>query len=357
MVRTLVSIALCLVAMNLSLAFMRTLSSDQITAIRQWETYDIQIDASGRSDAESLAASIEEETGYEAFAFSDVPALLSARSSEMATVRLIANEELSSFPFPYLSGEAGCAMPVTFAARIGATDSVEISTLARGNRARVVPRSQTLHPTAFFATGDAAVDDSLLFLDPSLLPSSDAPWKVAVRADDAEKAAKTILPLAGEGRTFRTWKEMNGPLWGALQLEQAMVRSIFCLLLLIVVLSVRRSVKRLVTAKKKEIGMLRALGLGRKDTRRIFLKESLSVSFLGAAAGEVASILFVSFSGPLFRFLSRFSYLFIDTGKLSIPWGQSLLIALLVLGGTALSAGSGMREVLGQSVMEMMRDE
>ncbi len=73
--------------------------------------------------------------------------------------------------------------------------------------------------------------------------------------------------------------------------------------------------------RRREIGMLRAVGMARKQVRRTIYLESLLIAVFGALLGLVLGIVY----GSLFTKLLHSQGL----NVLSIPWGQAVLFLVL----------------------------
>ena len=104
------------------------------------------------------------------------------------------------------------------------------------------------------------------------------------------------------------------------------VKIIFALLglaLIIAVLGIVNTLALSVIERTREVGLLRAIGLSRRQLRLMITLESVVISVLGAVLGVVLGIFF----GYILMYAVR------DEGLevISVPWGQLAVFLLLSL--------------------------
>jgi putative ABC transport system permease protein len=95
------------------------------------------------------------------------------------------------------------------------------------------------------------------------------------------------------------------------------------LAIVIAILGIINTLALSVVERRREIGMLRAVGMQRKQVRRTIYLESLLIAVFGAVLGLVLGLSY----GSLFTRTLRSQGL----DKLSVPWGQA--VAFLVVAG------------------------
>jgi lipoprotein-releasing system permease protein len=110
--------------------------------------------------------------------------------------------------------------------------------------------------------------------------------------DDADKVAPLIQNIVGYNFTVRTFAQLNSTLYAALKLEKAMMFIILSLIILVASLNITSNLILFGTEKLRDIGILRAMGAGPAQIRRIFLLEGLFIGSAGILAG-VALALFL----------------------------------------------------------------
>lgn len=350
-IRTLVSIALCVCAMLLSLSFMQSLSNGQLSRIRTFETFDGQIRDVDRDTARSLARKIDGEAGMRAFAFSDRMAMVAGPyGSAIVTLRTL-DPSAPLWTTLGIDAPAGYWMGRSLAFQTGiASGTVDLSVLEAGKVARVVPRTSTVPLAGLYASGDVVLDRAMIL--EAGTEGEGGTWQVGI-VGSADRA--TIASLTGGTGTYLSWKEINDSLYHALMLEKGLVRSMFFLLVLVVLCSISRSVRRLGEQKRQEIGMLETMGMSQGAVRAVFFREALMVSLAGLCFGLLGCRAILTWFFPWFSRHAS-SYLFRQMEALTMPWDSVLAIAVFVLGGTLVSVWFGMRKSSRLSLVEMLQD-
>ncbi len=109
---------------------------------------------------------------------------------------------------------------------------------------------------------------------------------IEIKVDDVERAPALAAELASglgrEGLRIRDWKQMNEQLFGALALEKLAMFITLGIAVLIAGFSVFGTLTLLVQEKRREVGILKAMGTPARGVVRIFVIEGL---LIGAAGG------------------------------------------------------------------------
>ncbi len=93
------------------------------------------------------------------------------------------------------------------------------------------------------------------------------------------------------GWTIQTWMDRNSALFYALKLEKFMIGLFLGLAGLIASFSILTVLALLISQKKRDIAMLRTLGLSQKMAVRYFIQIGVSLSFVGVSIGAVLGLL------------------------------------------------------------------
>lgn len=109
---------------------------------------------------------------------------------------------------------------------------------------------------------------------------------VEVWTDDPEKAEvyKTEWSQFMNVR-IETWRERNSALFFALKLEKMAIGIFLTISGLIACLSLVSVLALLISQKKKEMGLLQAVGMSGRQVRRLFLKMGLYLALIGGGGG------------------------------------------------------------------------
>ncbi|MEM9730365.1 MAG: ABC transporter permease, partial [Myxococcota bacterium] len=153
-----------------------------------------------------------------------------------------------------------------------------------------IPRTKPFRIAGIFYSGMYEYDMkhayAALPVAQRFLNSGDRITGVEVKVDDVERApdmAETLGSSIGrEGLRIRDWKEMNQQLFGALALEKLAMFITLGIAILIAGFSVFGTLTLLVQEKRREVGILKAMGTSARGVIRIFVLEGL---LIGAAGG------------------------------------------------------------------------
>lgn len=110
--------------------------------------------------------------------------------------------------------------------------------------------------------------------------------------DNARNTMKTIYDKL-DGYPFRTkdWGEMNHNLFSALRLEKFVMALILSIIVVVAAGLIVATVFMLVLEKRKEIAVLKALGVPDGGIVKIFLMEGLQIGVVGSVIGLTAGLL------------------------------------------------------------------
>jgi lipoprotein-releasing system permease protein len=117
---------------------------------------------------------------------------------------------------------------------------------------------------------------------------------IEVKVDDIDDARRTMRSVfdALEGYPYRTkdWGEMNRNLFAALRLEKLVMGIILSMIIIVAAGLIVATVIMLVLEKRKEISVLKALGVPDGGIVKIFLAEGLQIGVAGGLLGLVAGL-------------------------------------------------------------------
>jgi len=207
----------------------------------------------------------------------------------------------------------GAAIGVELARRLdvheGDTITLGVPDRSR-DAARLVPRYGPFRVGRIFRTNFAEYDTEWVFVDRGALQALcrlDAPADVLEirlrHGEDLAAAARAIEKAAGRGFSVTDWRSMNGGLFSALALQQITLFLVIGLIVAVSTFNVVATLVMTVQEKKRDIGVLSALGAEPRFFPRVFV-------WLGAllgGSGVIAGILFgslVCWACTAFRLLS-----------------------------------------------------
>ncbi|MBX7116982.1 MAG: ABC transporter permease [Myxococcaceae bacterium] len=122
---------------------------------------------------------------------------------------------------------------------------------------------------------------------------------VEVKVDDIDdtrrimKAVRDVL----DGYPYRTkdWGEMNANLFAALRLEKLVMGIILSIIIVVAAGLIVATVIMLVLEKRKEIAVLKALGVSDGGIVKIFLTEGLQIGIVGSVLGLISGLVWCLF--------------------------------------------------------------
>lgn len=175
-----------------------------------------------------------------------------------------------------------------------------ISPIEKTGPLGLVPQSRTFRVSGFFSSGHYDFDESyvLLALEDAqeLLGVNDqiTGWQIWVnQIDKAEKVAETINSFLPSEIGAKSWEKFNSALFQSLKLEQYSMFLILSFSILIAVMNIVITLTMNVAHKKKNIGILRAIGASQSQIKKIFLWQGAWMGAVGLTIGAFLTFLFV----------------------------------------------------------------
>ena len=157
----------------------------------------------------------------------------------------------------------------------------------------MVPKMRRFVVTGIFEAGMYDYDASLAYVS---LPAAQefaglgnrvTGIEVKLRDPFAAKAVgKAIAGRLGAGFWIRDWMEMNRNLFAALQLEKLALFVVVAIIVLVAAFAIIGHLVLLVAEKRKEIGILKAMGAPAGSIASIFLSVGMLIGLVGTAAGS-----------------------------------------------------------------------
>lgn len=175
-----------------------------------------------------------------------------------------------------------------------------VSPTQKGGAMGLVPQSQVFEVAGFYASGHYEFDQQYVFL---ILEDAQEllKWKQAITGwhiwtrdtDKAEGLQKDIASLIPKNWEAESWTQFNEALFSSLKLEQYAMSAIMSFAVLIAVMNIVITLMMHVTHKRKNIGILRALGASKAQIKRVFFWQGAFLGLVGLAIGAVATVLFL----------------------------------------------------------------
>jgi lipoprotein-releasing system permease protein len=134
-------------------------------------------------------------------------------------------------------------------------------------------------------------------IEPTTGVASVTSIQIKLRPGADLKAARDKLnqrfPVDQYSYRIQTWKEMQGPLLAAVQMETTILNLLLFLIIAVAGFGILATFFMIVVEKTRDIGILKALGAPSGGVMSIFLSYGLSLGTVGSGVGMVLGLLFV----------------------------------------------------------------
>lgn len=107
---------------------------------------------------------------------------------------------------------------------------------------------------------------------------------------DASEDAQSRLAAQFPRLQFKTWKEINRPLFLALRLEKVVMFATISLIIFVAALNLVSSLAMLILEKRPSVGVLRTLGATEGNIRSLFMQLGLLIGLTGTVLGNIIGI-------------------------------------------------------------------
>lgn len=181
------------------------------------------------------------------------------------------------------------------------------------------PRSQVAHTANFivtdlFKSDMSVIDGMVMFVSLEDLQQMQTMHNMATTLEikladydrDIEGVMKELYVLFPE--TFfevKTWKEIGGPVIGAIAVERAILNVLLFLIIAVAGFGILAIFYMIVVEKTRDIGILKSLGASNWGVMGIFVSYGLLLGLVGSGLGTLGGIAFTLNINEIERFLSR----------------------------------------------------
>ncbi len=109
-------------------------------------------------------------------------------------------------------------------------------------------------------------------------------------ADKAIRTANSISKAVGDEYFIEDWSQFEKNLFTSIRIEKIVMFTVLSLMFVIVALNISGSFLKTVVEKRKELGILKAIGMSGRDVIRIFTTGGLIIGVSGIVMGYVSAI-------------------------------------------------------------------
>ena len=161
----------------------------------------------------------------------------------------------------------------------------------------MVPKMRRFTVAGTFEVGMYEYDSSLAYVSLGVAQEfaglGDRVTGIEVKLRDpfeAKTVARAITQRLGFPYLLRDWMEMNRNLFNALQLEKLALFIIVTIIVLVAAFAIIGHLILLVAEKRKEIGILKAMGAPAGSVGVVFLSVGMLIGLVGTAAGSAVGL-------------------------------------------------------------------
>jgi len=161
----------------------------------------------------------------------------------------------------------------------------------------MVPKMRRFTVAGTFEVGMYEYDSSLAYVSLGVAQEfaglGDRVTGIEVKLRDpfeAKTVARAITQRLGFAYLLRDWMEMNRNLFNALQLEKLALFIIVTIIVLVAAFAIIGHLILLVAEKRKEIGILKAMGAPAGSVGVVFLSVGMLIGLVGTAAGSAVGL-------------------------------------------------------------------
>ena len=162
-----------------------------------------------------------------------------------------------------------------------------------------LPRSANFKIVGFFNIGMYEYDTSLIFMPINLLQKFldnngriDHYEIIVENFKDVELIKSHLRQIIPDYFRIVDWRELNPSLFNAIEVERNVMFLILLLIIIVAAFNLISSMMILVSNKKKDIGVLRVLGISKFQLLRIFILNGFLIGFFGTILGVVLGLSF-----------------------------------------------------------------
>ena len=102
---------------------------------------------------------------------------------------------------------------------------------------------------------------------------------------------------------IQTWRDMQGPLLAAVQMETTLLNILLFLIIAVAGFGILATFFMIVVEKTRDIGILKALGAPSRGVMSIFLNYGFSLGLVGSGAGMIGGLLFVAYINDIAKLI------------------------------------------------------
>jgi lipoprotein-releasing system permease protein len=148
---------------------------------------------------------------------------------------------------------------------------------------------------------------------------------------EAKRIGAAITAQLGLSFWIRDWMDMNRNLFAALQLEKLALFVIVTIIVLVAAFAIIGHLVLLVAEKRKEIGILKAIGASNISMTAVFFTVGMTIGVIGTAAGSAVGLALIWIQNTYKIIRLAGDVYQIDYLLMKLTWGDFLLVVSATL--------------------------
>lgn len=163
----------------------------------------------------------------------------------------------------------------------------------------LMPRTRRFRVQGIFHTGLHELDSTISFIsyvNAEFLSGNRVPSSYVLKTGNMRRSLRVAQALTrklSDGYFIQDWSQKEVNLYHAMKVERyVMITVLFLMIILSAFNMIGNSIKQ-VALKKREIGLLKTIGLKDKDIKKIFVYQGLSIGFLSCIIGVLFSLVLI----------------------------------------------------------------
>ncbi|MCK6600418.1 MAG: FtsX-like permease family protein [Bacteroidetes bacterium] len=248
------------------------------------------------------------------------------------------------------TGEKGILVGIGLSDKLSAIEGATIAAISPVGLDKVFTQMQTPRTRRFEVTGVFSVQRvyDVGFAYASFEDVQDLfqlPGKMSgvelrlIPGADAGKIKEILSEKLGKGYWVQTWYDLRREMYSIMKLEKWGAYLILALIIIIAAFNIVGTLTMTVLEKRRDIGVLMAMGTSRQQIYRIFLKQGLIVGFSGVLIGSLLGygVVFLQMTTGFYQIPNSQSFL-VDAFPVSVEWVDFLATTAMALLLTSVSA-------------------
>lgn len=156
---------------------------------------------------------------------------------------------------------------------------------------------------------------------------------IRLKLHDIFDAPKVAQDLSDNTLISSNWTHTHGNLFGAIQMEKAMVGLLLFLIIIVAAFNIVSSLVMVVTDKKADIAILKTFGASPRLITQIFMVQGMVIGVIGTALGTALGVLLALFVGDILSYINTafnlhlFDAYFINYLPSDLRWSDVALVS------------------------------